>query len=230
MNKENEKYRLLIENMMDGYAYHQIIKDGSDIPIDYIFLDVNSAFETITGLTKDEILGKTATEVLPGIKESGFDWIGAFGQVALTGNPIRFDNHMEPLGRWHEVSVYSGEYGFFITFFRDITDEKKAHDTFVVSETRYRRLFESAKDGILILDAETGKIMNVNPFLVALLGYPEEEILGKTIWEIGTFKDIIENLENFLELQQKEYIRYENLPLQTARWACPMPFCLNPAN
>ncbi len=99
--------------------------------------------------------------------------------------------------------------------FRDISKAKKAHETLVASETRYRRLFESTKDGILILDAETGKIINVNPFLLELLGYPEEEILGKPIWEIGTLKDIIANQDNFLELQQKEYIRYENLPLQT---------------
>jgi len=83
------------------------------------------------------------------------------------------------------------------------------------SELRYRRLFESAKDGILILDAETGKIVDVNPFLVELLGYSKEEFIGKAIWEIGCFKDITASMENFLELQQKEYVRYEDLPLET---------------
>jgi PAS domain S-box-containing protein/putative nucleotidyltransferase with HDIG domain len=86
----------------------------------------------------------------------------------------------------------------------------------VASETRYRRLFESAKDGILILDAESGKIIDANPFLLELVGFSSEDILGKPIWEIGTFKDVVENYDNFLELQQKEYIRYENLPLQAA--------------
>jgi len=85
-----------------------------------------------------------------------------------------------------------------------------------VSETRYRRLFESAKDGILILDAETGKIQDVNPFLIELLGYSKEQFLEKAIWEIGFLKDIVANKEKFLELQQKEIVRYENLPLETA--------------
>ena len=84
-----------------------------------------------------------------------------------------------------------------------------------VSEIRYRRLFESAKDGILILDAETGKIDDVNPFLIELLGFSYEQFIEKAIWEIGVFKDIISNYEKFLELQKKEYVRYHNLPLVT---------------
>jgi two-component system CheB/CheR fusion protein len=93
---------------------------------------------------------------------------------------------------------------------------KKLNKALSISETRYRRLFESAKDGILILDAETGKIMNVNPFLVEMLGYSLEQLMKKTIWEIGFFKDIVANQAKFSELQQKEFVRYENLPLETA--------------
>ena len=83
------------------------------------------------------------------------------------------------------------------------------------SEFRYRRLFEAARDGILILDAETGMIVDVNPFLVQMLGYSREQFLGKRIWELGFFKDIAASKLNFTELQQKEFIQYENLPLET---------------
>ena len=86
----------------------------------------------------------------------------------------------------------------------------------IASEVRYRRLFESAKDGILILDAETGRIKDVNPFLIELLGYSKEQFLEKAIWEIGFLKDIVANKDKFLELQQTELVRYENLPLETA--------------
>ena len=83
------------------------------------------------------------------------------------------------------------------------------------SEKRYRRLFESAKDGILILDAETGKVVDVNPFLLHLLGYSFEALVGQYIWELGVFKDITASREAFRTLQDNEYIRYEDLPLET---------------
>jgi PAS domain S-box-containing protein len=83
------------------------------------------------------------------------------------------------------------------------------------SEVRYRRLFESAKDGILILDAETGMIVDVNPFLIEKLGYTREAFLAKKIWELGFFRNIVASQAGFKELQQKGYIRYENRPLET---------------
>ena len=104
--------------------------------------------------------------------------------------------------------------GLVITF-TDITAAKLAEQAMTISETRYRRLFESAKDGILILDAETGKIKDVNPYLIELLGYSKKQFLEKAIWEIGFLKDIVANKDKFSELQQKELVRYENLPLET---------------
>ena len=84
------------------------------------------------------------------------------------------------------------------------------------SEKRYRRLFESAKDGIIIIDSETGKINDVNPHLIEMLGYSKEMFIEKAIWEIGSFKDNIDNREKFMQLQTKGYIRYEDMLLQTA--------------
>lgn len=83
------------------------------------------------------------------------------------------------------------------------------------SETRYRRLFETAKDGILILDFKTGQIADVNPFLIEMLGYSHTEFVGKKLWEIGPFKDILASRSAFSELQTKGVIRYEDLPLET---------------
>ena len=95
------------------------------------------------------------------------------------------------------------------------TQRQAAEAALKASELRYRRLFESAKDGILILDAETGMVVDVNPFLIVLLGYSREAFLEKKIWELGFFKDIVANQDNFVELQQKQYIRYDNKPLET---------------
>jgi len=84
-----------------------------------------------------------------------------------------------------------------------------------VSERRYRRLFETAHDGILILDASSGAILDVNPFLLNLLGYGPEELLGRQLWEIGFFGDVEANKAALKELQESGAIRYEDLPLQT---------------
>jgi len=83
------------------------------------------------------------------------------------------------------------------------------------SEVRYRRLFETAKDGILLLDANTGRITDVNPFLEDMLGYSHDELVGKALWEIGPVKDILASQEAMRRLQDEDYIRYDNLPLET---------------
>jgi len=95
-------------------------------------------------------------------------------------------------------------------------DHERAEKSLRVSESRYRRLFDTAQDGILILDAQTGQITDVNPYLVKMLGYPKEDFMGKKLWEIGTFKDSEASKSTFLALQTQGYVRYEDLPLQTS--------------
>lgn len=96
-----------------------------------------------------------------------------------------------------------------------LLEKADARDVLQDSEKRYRRLFESAKDGILILDADTGKVVDVNPFLLTLLGYSYDAICGQYIWELGVFKDIAASKDAFQTLQDNEYIRYDDLPLET---------------
>ena len=96
-----------------------------------------------------------------------------------------------------------------------LQEEKMAVKALQNSEKQYRRLFESAKDGILILDADTGKVVDANPFLLKLLGYSYNAVYGKHIWELGVFKDIAASKAAFKALQDNHYIRYENLPLVT---------------
>jgi hypothetical protein len=118
---------------------------------------------------------------------------------------------------WNSTNIFDEEgLNVVATVAQDITKRKQIEDSLVNLETRYRRLFEAAQDGILILDAETGMIIDVNPFLIDLLGYSKEDFIEKEIWEIGFFKDISANKEKFSELQEHEYVRYDNLPLKTA--------------
>ncbi len=93
-------------------------------------------------------------------------------------------------------------------------DNKAAIDKALrISEMRYRRLFETAQDGIMLINADTAQIEDINPFLINMLGYTYTEFLGKKIWEVGAFKDTALNKEAFKELQDKRYIRYDDLPL-----------------
>ncbi len=118
----------------------------------------------------------------------------------VTHNPIH-DNENKIIG----VAVMT----------KDITSAKKSELKLQTSEKSYRRLFESAKDGILILDALTGQIVDVNPFITKMLGYSYLEIVGKELWEIGVFKNISVSKDAFIELQTKKYIRFEDMPLVT---------------
>lgn len=118
------KYMRLFENMSEGFAYHKLVTDENSKPVDYIFLEINRAFEQLTGLRREDLIGKKVTEVLPGLQESEFDWIGTFGRVALTGEPVRFEQYAEPLQKWYAVSGYCPSPGTFAAIFEDITDRK----------------------------------------------------------------------------------------------------------
>jgi PAS domain S-box-containing protein len=189
-----------------------LFEDGK--PHDFIYLTVNRAFETLTGLKK--VAGKKVSEVIPGIRESDPGLIETYGRVALTGRPEQFETWIEALNMWFYISVYSPRSEHFIAVFEVITGKKKAEEALKASEVRYRRLFESAKDGVLILDAETGAVDDVNPFLIDLLGFRREQIIGMKVWELGFLRNVIASQVNFATLQEREYIRYEDLPLETS--------------
>ncbi|MBF0258101.1 MAG: transporter substrate-binding domain-containing protein [Desulfamplus sp.] len=125
LRKSEKKYRLLFENMMNGFALHEIVVDNQGKPVDYIFLEINSAFEHLTGLKHDNIIGRKVTEVLPGIEHDTSDWIGQYGKVALTGQELRFESYSKPVGRWFSVMAFSPEKNKFATIFLDITERKQ---------------------------------------------------------------------------------------------------------
>lgn len=124
-------------------------------------------------------------------------------------------------GKWYNMiiqpyrTIENVIEGTVITFV-DITEAKNAKELLAISEVSYRTLFETTGEGIIIIDGVTGKIKSVNPFLVKLMGLSEEEFLGKEIWDIDFYKDIINNKKKLFEFQKKKHIRYENLPFKTA--------------
>ena len=119
-----EVLKQFLSSIPNGIAFHEIILDQNGKPIDYVFLEVNEAFEKWTGLHRTDILNKRVTEVLPGIEKDPSDWIGLYGNVAITGVATNFERHSEVLGRWYRVIETGPEKGFFMTIFDDITDRK----------------------------------------------------------------------------------------------------------
>jgi len=123
--ESEERYRTLIAKMINGFALHEILCDPAGKPCDYRFLEINSAFEEMTGLKTEEIVGKTVLEVLP---QTESYWIDTYGKVALTGESIRFENYSQELSKYFEVLAYSPKKGQFATVFTDITERKQEEE------------------------------------------------------------------------------------------------------
>ena len=119
-----EDYKHLISTAPFGYSYHRVIVDDAGKPVDYEFLEVNPAFEKLTGLKSGDILNRNVKEVIPRISEDKFDWIGFYGEIALNGGDKEFEQYSEVLKRWFKVQVYSPRKYYFSTIFIDITKEK----------------------------------------------------------------------------------------------------------
>jgi PAS domain S-box-containing protein len=118
------KYSLLFNNMINGFAYHKVLFDEDNKPIDYVFILVNDAFEVFTGLTRKDVIGNKVTEVIPGIKNAEIDLISIYGEVALTGKSTKLEIYFEPFEKWYSVSAFSHQKGYFATNFDDITNQK----------------------------------------------------------------------------------------------------------
>lgn len=126
LQESEMRYHSLFENMLEGFAYCKMLYDDEGRPIDFIYLDVNAAFERLTGLK--DVKGKKVTEAIPGVKESTPELFEIYGRVALTGNPEKFEIDFKPLGKQLSISVYSPEKNYFVAVFDDVTERKSYED------------------------------------------------------------------------------------------------------
>jgi PAS domain S-box-containing protein len=190
--------------------------------LDGIITSWNPAAEKLFGYTAEEAIGNPMLLLFPaGSEEEELGILASIrhGERMEQFEAVRIRKDGKRLNVSVVISSVTNNEGKIIgasQIARDITEQKRAEQELKASEIRYRRLFESAKDGILILNAETAQILDVNPFLVEMLGYSHTEFLGRKLWEVGSFKDIEECQSAFHELQKHETIRYEDLPLETA--------------
>jgi PAS domain S-box-containing protein len=173
----NERiYRSLCESMTEGLALHELLRDPSGRPVDYLLLDVNPAFERILGLRRDDVVGRGAREVY-GVSEAPF--LDLYARVATTGEPLSFEAGYEPMGRVFSVSVFSPGVNRFATMFHDVTDRARAEETLRRSEFLQRALVETIPDLVWLKDPE-GVFLSCNPAFERFFGASEAEIVGRT--------------------------------------------------
>ena len=169
------RYHTLFDSMQEGFALHEIICDAAGVPVDYRFLEVNPAFEKLTGLSRDQVVGRTVLVVLPSTEPR---WIQTYGRVALTGEPARFEDRSEELGRTFEVVAYCPSPGFFATIFTDVSERKGTEQELRTSEERFRKTFLTSREAISITRLSDGSFVAVNPTHTQMLGYTEAEVVG----------------------------------------------------
>ncbi len=125
LRESEEKYHSLFKNMINGYAYCKMIYDKKKQPIDFLYLDVNEAFEKLTGLEKESILGKKVSEAIPGTREDNPEILKIYGRVAQTGEAETFEVFFKPLKIWLYITVYGQKKGYFVAVFENITKRKE---------------------------------------------------------------------------------------------------------
>ncbi len=125
LNRSQERYKLVFENMLNGFALHEMVLDEHGYPLDYIFLEVNPAFEKIIGREKEQLIGRKITEVFPGIQQEQTDWIGKYGALAAGAGDLKFESYSAALKKWFSINAFSPKSGQFVTIVEDITERKE---------------------------------------------------------------------------------------------------------
>ncbi len=188
LKRSEDKLQSLFRNMSEGFAYHRIVLDARGRPCDYVFLEVSAAFERLTGLVAQQILGKRVTQVLPGIETDPTDWIGKYGRVALTGEPIQLESHAAALDRWYAVSAFSPHKGYFAVTLADITDRKRAEAQRRAAEERLLVTLRSIGDAVISTDT-AGRAIMLNRIAEELTGFTHAEAAGKPLCEVFNIID-----------------------------------------
>jgi PAS domain S-box-containing protein len=177
LRDSEERYHSLFERMTEGFAIHEMIFDEKGEPNDYRFLDINPAFERLTGLKREAVLGKTYHEVLP---QEGHAWVKRYGKVVISGEPVQFEDYSPTLSKIYEIFAYRCAPNCFATIFLDITQRKKMEDDLRTNLSKYSGLFNTLPLGVTITD-RNGHIVESNQEATHLLGLSQEELNRRLI-------------------------------------------------
>lgn len=197
LRESEHRLHSLFDNMLNGFAYCKMIFDH-ERPQDFVYLEVNRAFGTLTGLKN--VTGRRVSEVIPGILESDPELLETYGRVSLTGIPETFENYVEPLKMWFSITVYSPEEEYFVAVFDVITDRKHAEESLRDSNERFRSAFQYSTIGMALV-SPAGKWIKVNSSMCTFIGYSEEDLLTKRFHDITYPDDLVIDLRRLRELE-----------------------------
>ncbi|MEL7561744.1 histidine kinase N-terminal 7TM domain-containing protein [Dehalogenimonas sp. 4OHTPN] len=188
LTRSEELYRSLFENMLNGFSHCRIILED-DLPVDFVYLNVNHTFGELTGLKN--VIGKRVTEVIPGIRQTNPELLEIYGRVAATGIPEAFETYLPVLDMWFDISVYSPEPGYFVAVFDVVTERKRFETQLKKAASDWETTFDSITDAIAIIDADH-RIVRANRSFAALSGMSGGSLVGRHCYEIihGTDKPI----------------------------------------
>jgi diguanylate cyclase (GGDEF)-like protein/PAS domain S-box-containing protein len=171
MVESERRYRSLFENMLEGFAYCEMLFDDGGRPTDFVYLAVNSAFEKLTGL--QNVVSKKFTEVVPGGRDPQPELFERYGRVVLTGEPERFEIEIKALGMWFSISAYAAGKRCFVAAFDNITERKQAEEALLFKTALLEAQAETTIDGILAVD-ESDHIVLTNKQFGLHFGIPDD--------------------------------------------------------
>jgi len=220
-----EKYRTLFDSMTEGFALYKVVYDEKGKPQDLLVLDINPAGEKISGVKREEQVGKTWRQVW---SETEQYWYDTYGKVDQTGEPIRYQNYSAITGRWYDNYIFKPSKDYVAVIFSDITESKQLQDRLFQSERKYRTLYETSLDGILSVDMD-GHITECNDACVHMLGYSKDELKNMTYQQLTPEKwrkmdeEIVREQiikRGYSDLYEKEYIRKDGsvFPINLRAW------------